>query len=126
MPSFAENHHATYHIRNGIMHITYKPSISIDLAAAIQIVGDRLKLQEGLSFPVLCDIRGIHEVNKSARDYLAIEGSTLVTAVAFIVEPTVSKVLSEFYLRISSPPVPSQTFTNIDNARKFLDEYLGT
>lgn len=103
------------------MQITYKPNVSIDLPAAVQIVRDRLELQEGLAFRVLCDIRGIHEVDKSARDYLAIEGSVLVTSVAFMVEPTVSKVISEFFLRISNPPIPSKTFTDLKDAREFLN-----
>lgn len=120
MSFFLENDFATYHIRDGILRINYRQGISIDLPTAILIVEDRMALQEGLPYPVLCDIRGIHEVDKSARDYLAIEGSVLVTAVAFLIEPTVSRVLSEFFLRIHNPPIPSKAFTDREAALAFL------
>lgn len=120
MTFFSENEYATYHIQDGILHINYKDGIRIDLMAAVRIVEDRLRLQEGLSYNVICDIRGLREVDKSARDYLALEGSILVKSVAYIIETNVSKALSEFYLRISKPPIPSRTFTDLAAARAFL------
>lgn len=120
MTFFTENEYATYHIQNGILHINYKDQVSIDLTAAVRIVEDRLRLQEGLSYNVICDIRGLYEVDKAARDYLAIEGSVLVKSVAYIVEKDVSKALSQFYLRISKPPIPSKIVTNLADAKAFL------
>lgn len=122
MTFFSENEYATYHIQDGILHINYKDGIKIDLTAAVRIVEDRLRLQEGLSYYVICDIRGLREVDKSARDYLALEGSILVKSVAYIIETNVSKALSEFYLRISKPPIPSRTFTDLVAARAFLNK----
>ncbi|MFD2586051.1 hypothetical protein ACFSQJ_03870 [Croceitalea marina] len=122
MTSFKENEYATYHIQESILHIVYKSKVTIDLPAAVRIVQDRLRLQEGLSYKVLCDIRGIYEVDKPARDYLAIEGSTMVTKVAYLIEPTISKAISEFYLRITNPPIPSKVFFSAEDARLFLLE----
>ncbi|MDE3741154.1 hypothetical protein [Maribacter polysaccharolyticus] len=120
MSFFKENEYASYHIQDGILYIVYKSGVTIDLPAALRIVEDRLKLQEGLSYKVLCDIRGLYAVDKSARDYLAIEGSVLVIVVAYVVEPTISKALSAFYLRISNPPIPSRVFFDIEAAKLFL------
>ncbi|MBD1260591.1 hypothetical protein HZY62_08320 [Maribacter polysiphoniae] len=120
MSFFKENEYATYHIQDSILYIVYKSEVSIDLQAAIRIVEDRLRLQEGLAYKVLCDVRGIYEMDKPARDYLAIEGSILVTVVAYVIEPTISKALSAFYLRISSPPIPSRVFSDIEAAKLFL------
>lgn len=124
MTFFTENEYASYHIHGGILYINYKDQISIDLTAAVRIVEDRLRIQEGLSYNVICDIRGLREVDKSARDYLAIEGSTLVKSVAYIVETNVSKALSQFYLRISKPPIPSKIFTTLADAKAFVNERL--
>ncbi|MRX65414.1 MULTISPECIES: hypothetical protein [Maribacter] len=120
MSFFKENEYATYHIQDSILYIVYKSEVSIDLQAAIRIVEDRLRLQEGLAYKVLCDVRGIYEMDKPARDYLAIEGSILVTVVAYVIEPTISKALSAFYLRISNPPIPSRVFSDIEAAKLFL------
>jgi hypothetical protein len=66
----------------------------------------------------------VKEVNKPARDYLALEGSILLKAVAFIIEHPMSEVLSKFYLRTTKPPVPIQSFQDLKEAEKFLANYI--
>lgn len=124
MRNFFENDYTSYRFLDGVLHIIYHQGVSIDLNAAVQIVKDRLSLHEGRALPVVCDIRGIKEINKSARAYLAMEGSTLIKAVAVIVEPPVSEMLSEFYIRTSNPPIPTKSFANMDDALLFLNEFL--
>ncbi|MGJ8550702.1 hypothetical protein HSX10_16365 [Winogradskyella undariae] len=118
-----ENEYATYNIVNGILYVTYRKDVILDLPAAVYVVKDRLSLHEGLFLPVLCDVRQIKEINKAARVYLAIEGSTLIKAVAFIVESPVSDMLSKFYLRTSKPPIPTEAFTTMEQALIFLNQY---
>tara|TARA_R110000868_G_scaffold399620_1_gene673558 strand:+ start:324 stop:701 length:378 start_codon:yes stop_codon:yes gene_type:complete len=124
MRNFFENDYTSYRFLDGVLHIIYHQGVSIDLNAAVQIVEDRLSLHEGRDLPVVCDIRGIKEINKSARAYLAMEGSTLIKAVAVIVEPPVSEMLSEFYIRTSNPPIPTKSFENMQEALSFLNEFL--
>lgn len=119
-----ENNYAFYKLDGGILYIRYHIGIIITLNAAIKIVADRLRLQDGISYPALCDIRGVKEVNKPARDYLALEGSILLKAVAFIIEHPMSEVLSKFYLRTTKPPVPIQSFQDLKEAEKFLANYI--
>ncbi len=124
MRNYFENDYASYRfLDDGILHIVYHQGVTIDLDAAIQVVKDRLLLHEGRFLPVLCDIRGIKIINKSARAYVAMEGSTLIKAVAVIVEPPVSEMLSELYIRTSNPPIPTQSFEHIEEALLFLNEY---
>ena len=51
------------------------------------------------------------------------EGSTLIKAVAVIVEPPVSEMLSELYIRTSNPPIPTQSFEHMEDALLFLNEF---
>ena len=124
MLDYTENNYATYKISEGILYIRYHIGISIDLQGAVKIVEDRLWLQKGQSYPALCDARGIREANKAARDYLAWEGSVLLKAVAFLVEPPVSEAISEFYLMASKPSIPTQAFLTTEEAEKFLANYF--
>ncbi|TXD81532.1 hypothetical protein ESY86_17950 [Subsaximicrobium wynnwilliamsii] len=123
MSTTTKNAYASYELIDGILHITYAKDVILDLPAALYVVKDRLKMHEGRYFPVLCDIRCIKEINKAARSYLSVEGSTLIKAVAFIVESPVSEMLSEFYLRTSKPPIPNESFNTIESALKFLNQY---
>lgn len=89
----------------------------------MQVVKDRILLQEGRQFPILCDIRGVKEIDKPARSYLALEGSVQITAIAFIVDSPVSVMLTKFYLKTSKPPVPTRSFKNIEEALVYLNGF---
>lgn len=124
MRSFRENDYCSYKFQDGILYITYHDNVTINFTAAVQIVEDRLILQEGQAYPILCDIRGIKEINKSARTYFAMEGSLFITAVAVIVEPPVTEMLSEFYIRTSNPPIPMKSFSSVPLALVFLEGFM--
>lgn len=120
-----ENEFAFYSIKGNIVHIVYKPGLEIDLAAAMQIVKDRIAFQEELSYPVLCDIRQLRKVDKPARNYLALDGSVLVKALAFVIEPPVTDAMTQFYFRTNNPSIPTATYRRIEQAVEFLKKYLG-
>jgi hypothetical protein len=121
---FYENEFAQFWIANGILFFEYKPNTILDLEAAQHIVADRIHFQNEKAYPVLCDVRGIVNTDKSGRDYLAQSGSVLTKAVALIVHQKVSITISNFYLRISKPTVPTQLFNNQEDALDYLKQFI--
>lgn len=119
-----ENKYALYVLTDDLMHIIYKKDHGIDLEAAQLIVRDRMMVQEGLSMPVFCDIREVRMVNKAARDYFAMEGSLLVKALAFLIDPPVTDVISAFYLGTHPVSFPTASFTDKAEAIAFLRESI--
>ena len=118
------NEYAHYSFKDGIIHVTYRKGVYIDLSAAEKVVADRLRFQESNSYPVLCDASGIIFANKPARDYLAVEGSELITAVAYIVTQQYMKMVTSFYIRITKPRIPfQQAFDNVEDALTYLNEF---
>jgi len=124
MGDFIENEFAKFWIDDGIVFLVYKPHIIVNLKAAEKIVADRIKLQEEKAYPVFCDTRGIKDVNKEARDYLAKEGSTLAIAVGFLVDFPVNEAIAQFYVKTNKPLIPTEVFTNKDEAIDFLKSFL--
>lgn len=118
-----ENEFASFYIEDGILYFIYKNNIELDLEAAIRVVEDRKSIQKGISYPVICDIRGLKNVDKTARDYLAKEGSSLVTAVALIMDSPAYQFMANFYLKVSKPNVPTKMFTTMTEALGFVDKY---
>lgn len=121
---FYENEYAQFWISNGILIFEYKPNTILNLEVAQYIVADRIHFQNEKSFPVLCDVRGIVSTEKAGRDYLAQSGSVLTKAVALIVHQQVSLTISNFYLRISKPTVPTQLFNNKEDALAYLEQFI--
>jgi hypothetical protein len=106
-----------------VLFFIYKPAVEINLDGAKQIVADRLNVQKGVSYPVFCDAHGIKDSDKPARDYLAKEGSSLVKAVAVLIDSPVTRVMANFYLAISRPIVPTKMFTDKNQALEFLKAF---
>lgn len=121
---FYENEYALFWVENGILFFEYKPDVILTLNVAKRVVADRIQFQNEKSYPVLCDIRGIIDTDKSGRDYLAQSGSLLTKAVGLIVHQKVSITISNFYLDISRPTVPTKTFKEEEDAILFLKQYL--
>ncbi|MGS2764161.1 DUF7793 family protein [Sinomicrobium sp. M5D2P9] len=123
MPN-CENSYARFWIDRNILFFVYKTGTIINLTAAKQIVADRLVFQKEQSFPVFCDIRGLHDINKTARDYLANEGSVLIHAVSILADPPISRAILDFYLKMSKPLIPTKVFKDSDKAILFLEPFL--
>lgn len=125
MQNYFENDFTQYMLMDNIVHIIYKKGVAIDLVASKRIVRDRLMFQEERAYPVLCDIRQLRKVDKAARDYLALEGSLLIKALAFIIEPPVTDAMTRFYLMTNHPDIPTASFQEISKALAYLGRFLG-
>lgn len=119
-----ENAHARFCIAHGILYFEYKQDTVISLTVARKVVSDRIQFQNEITYPVLCDIRGVINSDKAGRDYLAQSGSVLTKAVAILGNPQVSETMGDFYLKINKPTVPTSFFTNEEDALAFLKSYL--
>lgn len=119
-----ENEFASFWIKKGILFFVYKDDVDIHLSAAVQIVSDRLKLQKGKTYPVLCNTRGVKAIDMDARRYFAKEGSVFIKAIALVSDTPLSRILSETYIRGNSPPVPTGIFNKDAEALIFLSKYV--
>jgi hypothetical protein len=121
--NYHENEFALFWIQNDILYFEYKPNVVINLKAAQLVVADRILVQNEKAYPVLCDIRGIMDSDKAARDYLAKSGSVLTKAVSLIGNDTVLLSIMSFYITINKPRVPTKFFTEELAALAFLEMY---
>ena len=118
-----ENDYATFHIDDNVLHFAYKPNIDLNLAAAQKIVADRLKMQGERPLPVIVYVNKVKGSEKSARDYLAKEGSERVLAVAVVVKSPALKIATDFYLMVNRPLVPTKVFRNKEDALAYLEQF---
>lgn len=121
---FYENDYAEFWIADQILFFKYKPNTTLNFKVAQQVVADRIHFQNEMSYPVLCDIRGVIATDKAGRDYLAQSGSILTQAVGLIVNETVLLTISTFYLQISKPTVPTQIFSTESEALHYLKRFI--
>jgi len=122
--SFIENQFTTMWIKDGILFVTYKPSLIVTEEVAKICVQERLKLCDGISYPMLADGRTIKSFERNARRYLsngeAIRG---ITAGAFVIKNQIEKFMGNAFFTINKPPLPAKLFTSEDEALRWLQYF---
>ena len=109
---------------DGILYSVYSENLNINIEIAKNCVETRIAYSQGISYPVLIDMKGVKSVTKEARDYLADEGARLIKGGALIVESALNKMLGNLFLRINKPKIPVKLFTDEKEAKEWLQQYL--
>lgn len=72
----------------------------------------------------LGDVSDASLSTKEAQDYAAQETPKLVKALALITNSQLSRLMANIFLTLKKPPYPTRMFTNEQNAREWLKQYL--
>lgn len=108
-------------IADGIFYFIYKPIPILDLPKAKTIVQERFVVQNQVNYPIFCDLRGVQQSVKEARDYLANEGAWMTKALALLVEDPHAYAISKMYVHMAKGDYPTQIFTDREKALEFLE-----
>ncbi len=97
----------------------YKDNLILTKEVARKILNTRLIFQKNKEYPVFCDTSGILEVEPEALEYFAIEGTLLISAVAFYTQSPLNNRLTEYFLRTYSKHIPAEIFNHKHKAIQF-------
>ena len=96
----------------GFIHAVMRPGCEMELADAEQNVAMIFALA-GKASPVLVDMRGVRSQSRAARQYFEGPEAQQATArVALLIGSPVSRVLANFFIRVSSQKIPTKLFTD--------------
>ena len=123
---FFENAYCQLWIENGILYVMYRKGLYLRLEDAKIIVADRLKFQQGVVYPAYCDFQGVIRGDKAARDYLANEGSAMVSAIACHITSPAVRIITNIYVTFSRPKVITRMFSKKEYAISFLKKFVVT
>lgn len=82
-----QNNFAKAWIDKKISCCEIKPKVALNFHSARAIVHLRLRVQEGRTYPVFCDMRQLTEADEAARIFISKFGFTDTKAVSFLVTP---------------------------------------
>lgn len=115
--------HTDMKVENGIVHVIYHKKDFVGIDEAKIMVKDRLAFCAGKTYPHLFDISRVKKMSKEARDYFANEGNELVSASALLVSSSVVKMIANFFIIVNKPKNMTKTFTNKEQALKWLEQF---
>ena len=116
-----ENSQIKMEVEDGILYATYKAGLKLTLDDVRNIVKERLVLLEGKSLPVLIIDAGVVSMDKSARDFLSSEeGISGLKSAAIIENSLFSKMLINFFLKLTNPKLQVRAFGSHEEALNWL------
>ncbi len=116
-----ENSQIKMELEDGVLFATYKAGLQLTLDDVQNIVKERLVLLDGQSLPVLIIDAGVVSMDKSARDYLSSEdGISGLKSAAIIENSLFSKMLINFFLKLTNPKLQVKAFVSHEEALKWL------
>lgn len=119
-----ENNEVTIELEEGIVVAKWKNTF-VDLTVAQRAVKYRLECTDYTSFPLLSNIKLVKNSTKEARDFLASEiGCEGIIAAAVLIGSPIGSMIGNFFIRISKPLRPTKMFSNEEEAKKWLAQYV--
>lgn len=119
-----ENQYASFWIQDDwLLCIQYKKDLEITLDVAIDCTKIRMEVSENTLMPMFTDGRNIKSIQKEAREFLSKQGTKLVKAGAFLIQSPFERMIGNVFVKINRPQVPTEFFTNENEALKWLEKY---
>jgi hypothetical protein len=121
---YLEDEYSEMWIENGIGFQVYKPNLEITIDVARKMVEKRISSFNGISRPVLVDIRNLVSVDSESRRYFATrEAGQLIRAGAIYMNSRITMWFGNIFLNIDRPITPARLFTDKDKALAWLEQF---
>lgn len=117
---------ATCHLlEEGVILITYKNDVEIDIDEVIEIRNTTHQLADGKAFVSIYDAGDDTTVTKEAREISAKDGNIANRkAMAIIVKHLGQRILANFFINLNKKIHPMKAFTNREDAVKWAKQFL--
>jgi len=111
-------------IENGIMYITVKPDIFVELHMVKEVIAKQRDVLNGKPILVALDVSKASGVTKEAREYTSgkhVEG--LQIAMAIIIDSLPMRLLANFFIKFNKPPAPTKMFNSMEDSIEWLETF---
>ena len=112
-------------INNFILRIKFLPKTNIGVEAAKKIVDASKRVSQNLKHCNLVDTRDMLFMDRDARKYFAEQDRSEIVAVGVVIHSKFQKALSNLYLKVSKPILPTKMFHDEDDAIVWLNSMMG-
>jgi hypothetical protein len=112
--------------KDGFLYQDYPPGTEITIEDSLgELKIYRSTFCKEVKRPIIVDISNIKTVSKESRNiYSSDEMGDTISAAALIVSNPVSRIMGNFYMGISKTKMPVRMFTRVDEAKKWLKDFL--
>jgi len=111
-------------IEDGIFYVIHTEGVVITKEIAVSQVNERLRISNGVIYPMYIDARGIKYATKDAREYTkGADGIKYINAGGFLINNAVLEILTNYYFKFNRPKIPVKLFTDQAKALQWLQQF---
>lgn len=108
---------------DGTVILRFRPQSRATLESVPEVIRAHVAAARGARRCALADVRGMTSLDLAARQMAAgPEVEAVTSRMAILVDNPVSRILGNFFLRVSRPRYPTRVFTEEALARRWLSE----
>ncbi len=116
-----ESDHVKMELIDGVIHTHYKPGLKLNLDDAKKLVSEKINFCAGKEYPFIFYDGGVVSMDRDARVYFSSEeGTQCIVIAAFLESSVFSKMLINFFLKLTKPRVKSKAFNSLDEAIQWI------
>jgi hypothetical protein len=109
---------------DGTVVLRFRDTVRLSRELTAEVTRAHIAAASGQKRPVLADVRGLVSADRASRELAAgadVEAVTLCMAI--LVGNPVTRVLGNFFLRVTTPRYPTRIFSDERLARAWLKEH---
>lgn len=95
---------------DGVIHLTWKPNVSIEAQDAYAAMAAVNEIAEGSEYPMLVEMVTVEAVSRQARAVFSIPSAA--SRIALFGSGPVDRVLANFFFDVRVPPCPTRYFSS--------------
>ncbi len=108
---------------DGTVVLRFHSECRLSEAQAAAVAREHVRAARGEKRPVLADVRGLIAADRGSRQVAAgPEVSAITLRMAILVDNPLTRVLGNFFLRVTTPEYPTRIFNDEARARAWLRE----
>lgn len=108
-------------LENGVVHYTYRPNAEVTPEEHRANYDALVKITGAVKTPVLVDSHGFANVSPEAKKLVReLEKVVPISRRAFVAKSLAHRMLANLYIAFYKPLVPTRTFTNYEDAFRWL------
>ncbi len=107
--------------QDGTVVIRFHQGTRLSAPLTEEVVRAHIRLARGQKRPVLADVRGLVSADRASRELAASASIVAVSSrMAIVVGNPVTRMLGNFFLRVTTPAYPTRIFDDEERARAWL------
>ncbi|MCW3077728.1 MAG: hypothetical protein JWO32_2337 [Bacteroidetes bacterium] len=119
-----ENTTSTFWFDKGILFVIGKKSEEISLEVNKTQTNALKEILQGKKVCAIIDINQTSNLSREAREYNSTQLPTMFTAIAFVTNTALGRMMSNLYLGLKPLPFPTKVFSEEKEARLWIEQFL--